>query len=351
MRIILTADWQLDHTEKNAYRWEVFSWMKYLIVEENPDYIFVLGDIIDRKDKLPSAFVNDLTYHFGTLEYVSENRPILYLLPGNHDYSVRPSESILHTVAATMERGHFIATPDLMTERGWFFYPNGAEWPEDHKPTEIAFLHETVNGAKADDMKRELSSQANWAERLEGYKYVFAGDIHGHQVLTLPNKAQTKWVYVGAPHHVRFGENWEPGCVVMDWYMDADVDKWAKPRWRFVKRSDSGTPFCRKNLVFRWKAAQGAYSTDDFYRPTDEVRIHVLVKTDHLLHLSEWVDPIVDRMREYVANVDAVTWCDSGRAEQHPYKLEGQTDKEVFDAFCEQEKLEKPLIQAGEEYL
>lgn len=338
VKIILTADWQLDDQEKNRYRWDVFEWMQKLQKEQGAEELYVLGDIVDRKDRLTNEFL--LQFKYCIEEYLRGFSRIVFLV-GNHDYARNPN----HTALSLFESDRLKVVTDTRWDWGdRLFVANGCcnHFSDPIEGAQIVFMHETVRGSLADDMKTGLleSAGADLSKLLRNVPFVFAGDIHGHQVIQLKNKAKTKWIYTGAPHPVRFGEMWEPQCILLD--LDGDEIK-----WKSIKRDMKA---CSEKHTF--EVAPDAEPEDiikEHCKPGDHVRIIVqMEETSHEL-FSETCAAWTKALGNALCLFDSAQWTVGEVIREIDEKA--STDEEVFDDFCEKSKLDKPTRDEGRDIL
>ena len=83
--ILLSADWHLDDQPQNEYRWLVFDQVRSVVSSYQIDAVFVLGDMVDRRDRFSAAFVNRLLFELRDLAKHTQ----IFILRGNHDTTLK----------------------------------------------------------------------------------------------------------------------------------------------------------------------------------------------------------------------------------------------------------------------
>jgi UDP-2,3-diacylglucosamine pyrophosphatase LpxH len=84
-KFLFTADLHLTHRAADAYRWEVFPWLRKQLEVTRASTLFILGDLTDLKDNHPASLVNRMVEE---LEKTAANTEVI-ILSGNHDYTDR----------------------------------------------------------------------------------------------------------------------------------------------------------------------------------------------------------------------------------------------------------------------
>lgn len=212
MKALIITDLHLTDSPKDKYRFDIFKQAKKKLVELEADWLFILGDITDKKDNHSAWLTNLIT---SGLTMLAQVRPVLILM-GNHDYFADPTTPFFKFVNAiegvAMCTEHKLVKFEDGTEL--FFVPHireKSDWdkvevPNGRKPA-YAFIHQPVTGAISES-----------GQRLDGYSLrpikswgcpVIAGDIHH------PHKVGPV-TYVGPPYHIRFGDDYEPRGLFLD---------------------------------------------------------------------------------------------------------------------------------------
>ena len=204
MPILLTADWHLDDNPDNQYRWDVFDTLLQLIQSHTIQHIYILGDMVDRKDRHTSLFVNQLVNQFSR---ICEKVPVT-CIKGNHDTPLQgPAfweffEFIRYPftyVTDPTPDGRILLlpfTPDPL--EAW----RGIRFSE----FDAALMHITVTGAISES-GFELPGQK--LPILPRSLALYSGDVHNPQKIR-------NLTYVGCPHPVRFGDDFTPRMLLLD---------------------------------------------------------------------------------------------------------------------------------------
>ena len=86
---IYCADLHLDGKPSNEYRWKFFDWLVPTIQQTGARYLFILGDITDRKDEHTGVLINKVLRNLrkiaNALTENSQSYASIFILKGNHD--------------------------------------------------------------------------------------------------------------------------------------------------------------------------------------------------------------------------------------------------------------------------
>lgn len=198
MTYLLTADVHLDDQPQNEYRWVWFDRLREIKTQyKGISQIFVLGDLTDRKDRHTAAFVNRL---LGEID----RSPTMTILMGNHDRTMRPPcyfEFLSNYISEPTE-----FADDLL------LLPFTAHPVEDwvkwlpFTGYRAVFMHATVTGAVID--RGMILENPNFPVLPANVQF-YSGDIHHPQRVG-------SVTYVGAPHPVKFGDDYECRMLLVD---------------------------------------------------------------------------------------------------------------------------------------
>lgn len=211
MKFLVTADLHFTDQKQDEYRLGLLPWLKATAKKNEVNYIAILGDLTDKKDRHPARLVNriadDLADMNNTVKWT-------FLLRGNHDYvdADTPFFRFLNEV-----RGVTVVTKPIVAEchaeGDVLFLPHVrdvADWgkittPEKHG---LIFAHQTFTGAKASNGEELEGMPSSIFDNCEPGT-VFSGDIHGPQRVG-------KVEYVGSPYHVHYGDSFTPRVLLID---------------------------------------------------------------------------------------------------------------------------------------
>ena len=171
MKILVTSDLHFTSNPVDDYRWGIFDYIR----SRSPDWLFVLGDLTDAKDRHSAKLVNRIAYEFFEL---TQN---VVILVGNHDY-VDPDHPFFEFL-------NYVDNVDFVTEykqlqldhHKFAFIPHTRdpenEWRNTMFDVHYAFIHQTVIGSEASNGYAMDSGIPK--DYFAGCKaMVISGDIH-----------------------------------------------------------------------------------------------------------------------------------------------------------------------------
>ena len=330
-RIMVTADWQLCHKPDNYYRWSVFHTIESIQRAEKYDELWVLGDVIDGKDRLPNHFICELMRDFHSLAQLFGK---VRILPGNHDFKTGGvSDNSILCILNWIENIEVMTRMETIQygEKRFLWVPNEL-WLSQPAQVDCVLAHHMVLGALGDDCKTEIGDEKGVELKyLEKVPLVLSGDVHASQFFQLPNM-DTTWAYVGAPHHIRYGEEWSPTYVELEPETCVWRHRHLSEKVRFL------TVDCRVNDEIK---------TDKL--PDDKLRVRV-----HMGPPAEWSD-LVAYMREWEEHGadEVIVLVESAGGEERQI-MEGADSYEaerLYAAYCEWKDVPKDLEEKGRDFL
>jgi hypothetical protein len=230
MSYLLIGDLHLTDRPRDAYRFGILEWARKQQVKYKPQATFILGDVTDSKDRHSSVLVNKFINGLCKLE------PPVYILMGNHDYTdpTNPFFKFLNNWDGIT----FVINPTEIIDDRVAMIPHcrtqdefNAECRELVRKPDLLLLHNTFSGAIAETGAPLTGFSPSAIEYLKPKLGCYAGDVHR------PQRAGPV-VYVGAPYHVRFGDDFEPRCLLIEDDGTATNLCFEAPRkWRLVVRS------------------------------------------------------------------------------------------------------------------
>lgn len=178
----------------------MFPWL----AEQQADELILLGDLTDAKDRHGAKLVNRLYREITNLE----RRYRVVIIKGNHDY-YDPAHPFFEFLGDTSDIT-FITEPRLLKLSIGSVYcvPAGAKWDFKIPKADYLFTHATFSGAKAENGATLTGVDPGVLDGFSGK--VLSGDIHVPQKL-----ARGKIEYVGAPYHIRFGDDFDPRVLLV----------------------------------------------------------------------------------------------------------------------------------------
>lgn len=202
---ILTADWHLTADPDEEYRWDVVNSLLPLFDEDRT--LYILGDLADRRDRHPSDLVNRLVDTFTSFGRMGIATTILC---GNHDrplHGGKPYWSFLSSVPNV----RFIREPTAFGSA--LFLPYSANPPQDWDGIDfslyrVGFMHQSAHGADIGHGQTYQKGKDLAVTVRRDFRF-YSGDIHHPQTLG-------RITYVGAPHHVRYGDEHACRFLIID---------------------------------------------------------------------------------------------------------------------------------------
>jgi len=201
--LIMTGDIHLKENELDSYRWGIFKWLRDQVAKYEAHEVLLLGDVTERKEGHSAKLVNRL---YREIDGLSHAAKVIWLM-GNHDYLADSNSPFFEFLSN--DRVTYIKTPGMMelSVGKATFVPAGVKWNFKLHEFPYVFTHATFTGAKAEN--GTLMTGVDPAV-IKDYKgVVYSGDIH------VPQDLRNNLTYVGAPYHVRFGDNYTPRCLLL----------------------------------------------------------------------------------------------------------------------------------------
>lgn len=210
MGFFFTSDWHLTDKAKDAYRWEIFEWLKRQVVNRNGKAVFILGDITDAKNHHANELINRIV---DELRSLSKLCPV-HILAGNHDSS-DPTSPLLRFLDEPSLK--FYSSPEsleiegrkillLPNERSSLLFKQKLN-EHDADKHDFVLMHQTFKGSiVSNGMEMEgFSTDFTSVEKT----FWISGDVH------VPQQVGNV-IYCGAPHPVHFGDSYAPRVLFWD---------------------------------------------------------------------------------------------------------------------------------------
>jgi hypothetical protein len=320
---LVAADLHLTDRPRDEHRFGLFKWMAKQQKRNKVTATFLLGDITDQKDRHSAALVNRIVDELMCLE------PPVYILMGNHDYvnSKTPFFRFLNTI----EGVHFVTEPCYLEHENVALIP--------HQPTQEAFDKAcAIIPERAGVMTHQLFTGAigETGSRLTGLvcpvieakrpRWVLAGDIHKPQQVGIVT-------YVGAPYSIRFGDEYEPRCLLVGKTFDSI--QYNAPR-KFTLRIQDPDEI----------------KMDDRLYEGDQVKVILKIprsKTVDWPFYRERTRELCDRLGLELHGVEMMTPDRMGDVEF--VKAPTMTAEEAFDRWCKKEGITDRRFHLGKELL
>ena len=227
MSTLITADLHLTDNPRDADRWGLFPWLADRIEENRVRDLLILGDLTDAKDRHNSALVNRIVT---SLWQISRLCPVT-VLRGNHDFvdEDNPFFGFLQRIPGVTYPASLMEVNMPVGGRAarCLFVPAQRRWSEtmdgyDFSPFDYVFCHQTFSGCKSENGTVLEGVPPSVFRGFSGK--VWSGDIH------VPQKVGRSIEYVGAPYHIKFGDDFPARVVLLRAGKQEDLHYQGQPR-------------------------------------------------------------------------------------------------------------------------
>jgi hypothetical protein len=215
MTVLCTADLHLTTSPHDEYRWQLFDWL--IERNEGVDELLILGDMTNPKDNHSGILVNRLKEN---IDKLAAHFGMVILLYGNHD-GLTAEQPFWKFIDQIKPNVYFINSPTYveLSIGKCLFVPAGVDWSTLSRVDVLQwiFTHATFEGAVSETGYKLTGVSLEHADRLatptiSGHlsTAIISGDIHKPQHVGKHVK------YVGAPYHIRFGDQYLPRILKID---------------------------------------------------------------------------------------------------------------------------------------
>lgn len=321
MLSLWTSDLHLTDRPRDEYRFGLFKWLAKQQVKHDSQATYLLGDVTDKKDNHPSRLVNRV------VDEIKRLKPPVFILEGNHDYIDQANP--FFRFLSNLEGVKFILKPTEASP-GIFLIPHCPAQAEfdaacgqiSVKPAVLA-VHQTFAGSIA-ETGGALAGLSLSAIELLRPKACWAGDVHKPQRVG-------PVTYLGAPYHVRFGDNYTPRVVLAD-----GPDK--------------------KNLFFdcprKWSITikdANEIANHEGLQAGDQIKIQVQLSRERIVEWATIRQQCIAECRNLGLNVYGV---DTKIAATQPGRerleqADSKTPHDVLAAYCKAERIGTAFKEAG----
>lgn len=321
MRSLITGDLHLSHNTRDEYRFEFMVWFATLASKRKPDRIIIAGDLTEEKDRHPSILVNRVVEHVNIL---AEIAPVV-VVEGNHDY--KDEGQAFFRFLSRIPNTRWIEKPTVLGDQ-LLCLPHTNNHKRDWRDIDLEaystiVCHQTFNGANV-GFGRSLDGIE--LDVLPRGSTTFCGDVH------VPQK-MGHVVYIGAPYHVDFGDDYKARVIMLDERGWSSIDTSKVPQKRAIRLSSQDLEIepgsCNARDVVEIKI-----DVDDM-SDWVKVRDHVAAQADKL-ELRVWaIKPVMTK-----------------RAVRRRHKVaDAQSDHAVLEAFAKRHGLSDRTLAVGEKLL
>lgn len=333
MKILITTDLHLTDAPQDEYRFAIFNFLKEKSAKYNCGWIYILGDLTDRKDNHSSTLTNRITKELLDL---SKECPLM-ILKGNHDYYANPDMPFFKFLNNLDGDLGFVVDPtfvELEDSTKVFLVPHirsETVWADLKAPQrpDYAFIHQTVTGAISETGRRLDGFSLAPVKRFKCP--VFAGDVHKpHGIPPVQ--------YVGPPYHIRFGDDYKPRCLLLD-------TKTGKTKNLYLNSPNK--------LSLTIGAVDEIKELD--IKEGDQVKLTFELSKEEAVEWSKSKNKALEELKKLGALSFGVEMKVNSRDKREkPEAKIGRTTKdpiEVLVGFCNKEKLSKAVRKAGKDML
>lgn len=228
MKVLITSDLHLTDREQDEYRWGFLQWLARQTSTNAVDFVAILGDLTDRKDRHSAVLVNRVV---DELLRVADAAPV-HVLMGNHDYDV-DSAAPFFRFLSYIPGLHYHSMPRFITfkknvvallphTRDDFFKTYRRHMRLVRQPR-LVLMHQTLSGAIAETGFMLSGMDPKKVSKLARGATVISGDVH------VPQRVGPV-TYVGSPYHVHFGDSFDPRVILWHNGKVTSVRRHASPR-------------------------------------------------------------------------------------------------------------------------
>lgn len=332
-KALITSDFHLTSRPQDAYRWEVFAWLRKTIQRKGVSHVVIAGDLTDRKDKHDAQLVNRAVEE---LKLLSDHAG-LFVLPGNHDYvdKALPYFRFLQQ----SKWCNYITEPThlVIGASVWLLLPHERHpmkaWAKvDWKKLDLVVMHQSTIGASASNGQKMQEGLKLAYLRKRTSATIVSGDIH------VPQQHGQFW-YCGSPHPVHFGDEFEPRVLLYS----VPNKVVSLPRLtirKLVRELDSPDDVA-------------AFFGSEEVREHDQLRLLVRVKRSELYQWPEIQARVRKLSDEKSVVLHAVepTIVEAEAKGRKPLELRTTATHKTLREFATSQGLGEPAIKAGLDFL
>lgn len=337
MNTLIISDLHLTENPHEAYRWKIFQLAREFLLKNKQDTLnnlFILGDLLDKKDRHPAELVNHLIHELLECSKIS----LVTILKGNHDY-LKPEHPFLDFVKhlpnitwidqpcrTTQEQYNILWLPHSRTPE--------TDWANlDYSNLDLIFMHQSVIGCKVSNMyEMNHGLNLNFLTSRTNAK-IFSGDIHVPQDINA-------LTYIGTPHPVSFGDDYQPRMVWLE-----NPTQWESIPIESLQRLTL--------TVSSVEELQRKFSKKEI-KTGDHVKVKVRLTNQQL---SQWSE-IKNTIKEWCRFKDVLLFNIALEKEETNEIVEATQSQfrktqpqDAFVQYCAQEQIDPYLVEIGQKLL
>ena len=277
MKILLTSDL---HIKKGIFVDIGIEYLNYIssyCKENEIDKIYFLGDMFEKSSKIYNEAFIPVHKKFSQM---SKDLFLTFIL-GNHDiYSIDRNDSIVESFEPF---GKIIKESEVESREGKLEYSlsytknEGDILEPEEDITSFLFTHLAIADFTFDNNYHVNEKIAFRRELFSGYKFVFSGHFHKHQV-------KNNIIFIGSPYQLNINEaNTAKGFVVLD------TDR---EEWKFIEYK--GAPEFLKISINDIKNLENINFKNKFVRIKIDKKIDEFLKLKYILYEKGALDVVPD---------------------------------------------------------
>jgi UDP-2,3-diacylglucosamine pyrophosphatase LpxH len=335
--IAIISDLHLTENKYDRYRWEVWPWIRNILLKHNCEKLYILGDLLDKKDRHPAELVNELIDEISATAIIV---PIT-ILKGNHDY-LKPDHPFIKFIRH-IPKVTFITEPGFTTKTGsvlWLPHSKNPEeeWKDinfrDKNLTNI-FMHQSVIGSQVSNYHEMKSGLSTTIFKNTSAK-IISGDIHVPQ--DIPIVGAQPLTYVGTPYPIAFGDTYKPRGLLLD-----ENNKFTSIYMNTIQK-------------LHLKITDPLKLKDLTINREDQVKITLQLSN---AELSDW-PKYKKEIQDYLTYIGAIlrdikleklTEETSKKSTTNITALRQESPLEILNRYSKQEKLDERILAAGLEII
>lgn len=297
MSLLLCADLHLTELPRDEDRWNLFPWIESQVEKHDIENVAILGDLTDAKNNHPEKLVNHVVRVISSLS----KKVQVIILKGNHDFIEESSPYF--RFLGKLKNVVYVNKPmsiDFGKVGTGLFLPctkSPASWQI--KTGECAnydyiFTHQTYDGCLSENGTKLNGVPPSIFSWFNGK--VWSGDIHVAQ------KVGKKIEYVGAPYPIRFGDSFDPRCILLTGPVTHKVLKFPHRIKKLIEAKsidDFPTLPPKSQVKIRFWLSRADYANWPNIRTA--IQKHVFAKEWELCGLELDAEPTVDTVADTVS--------------------------------------------------
>jgi DNA repair exonuclease SbcCD nuclease subunit len=339
MTAILAADTHLTNNPRDEYRWGLFPWLVQQAKSYKVSHIFILGDLVDAKDKHSAEFITRVR---SSIELLTNNGLKVGYIVGNHDgldenypffefLELIPNVKVYKNPELDKEfySGPIYCLPYIRDEKTAI----ETVLQGSLKGARYVFAHVTLIGSQTSTgpLKQGLDvgvfKQA-LGTNSSGIK-IFAGDIH------VPQKVGGVVEYVGSPYPIHLNDRFIGRCLLLG--EDGET-------------KDLHYPTIRKDTVVL--DDKTSISIIDEFNAGDQIKIRVKLNRSEIADWDSYRKDLIELSKEKGIDLCGIELVISDKQEEkNKEKLTAKTHEDIFLEYCKRNKLSEEEINIGKKLL